>query len=60
MIKLPRKFKNITHTAIAIVDDTEDNTKRNIAKFIAINVGVVAAVVAVKYAAAQMLSDGDN
>lgn len=60
MIKLPRKFKNITHTAIAIVDDAQDNTKANIAKFVAINVGVVAAVVAAKYAVSEMLSDSDN
>lgn len=54
------RHKNITHTAVALNDDSETNAKRNVAKFIAINVGVVAAVVGAKYAVSKMLSDNEN
>lgn len=60
MLKI-RRHKNITHTAIAVIDDEQkDNTKRNVAKFIAINVGVAAAVVGAKYAVGKMLSDNED
>jgi nitrate reductase alpha subunit len=60
MLKI-RRHKNITHTAVAIVAEQETpTTKMQIAKIAAIHVGVVAVVVAAKYAVAKMLNDNEN
>lgn len=60
MLKI-RRHKNITHTAVATVDEPETpNTKLQVAKFIAINAGVVAVVVGAKYAVAKMLNDNET
>jgi uncharacterized membrane protein len=54
------RHKNITHTAVAVPGDSDNPTKIQVAKIVAIHVGVVAAVVGAKYAVSKMLSDNEN